>query len=74
MNNSVETDEYYVCANVRRWFFQKERMEWLVVGYYWNDVDSEKAAIMAEKRANQLRKRDPQTSVRTLIHKRQVWC
>jgi hypothetical protein len=67
----IETDDYIVCQNPRRMFWQKKRMEWLVVGYYDDDSEQPAAHAAAERRARHVAERG--LPVRTLTHKRNVF-
>jgi hypothetical protein len=69
----IETDDYIVCANPRRFFFQKKRMEWLVVGYYSQDEDAAAALEAANRRARYVETHLTKLPTRTRIHQRQNW-
>jgi hypothetical protein len=69
----IETDDYIVCANPRRFFWQKKQMKWLVVGYYNADSEREGAKVAAERRAEYVAKHLTQLPVETKVHQRPVW-
>jgi hypothetical protein len=70
---NIETDDYIVCSNPRRLPWQKKRMKWLVVGYYWQDEDAPAAMTAAKRRANHVAKHLTELPVETIIHQRQNW-
>ena len=72
-STSIETDDYVVCANPRRAFWQKKRLKWLVVGYYWNDADSGAAREAAQRRADYVAHHLTQLPTEIKVYQRQEW-